>query len=139
MPTASIAELGTHLLEQGIEAEPIRVAAALIGLARAQGWVSGDGVHASSWLGDIAAEVARGWREQSTCPALDVLQQWLTANKVAVDSRKVASALLGLAHEEEWNSHPEHLIDWFARASTEVDRHNAPGSAAPKPKRKKGS
>ena len=120
MPSASLTELGINLTEHGVQADPAAVAMALLDLLRVKGWSTDDSQAASQWLEELAAEVIRSGHEQAYCPVLDALQERLEANVVAADSRKVAAALLGLAFDEDWMHHPEHMVDWFSRVAIEV-------------------
>jgi hypothetical protein len=120
MPTASFAELCVKLADHGIHADPVGVATALLGLARVRGWSKGDGMAASQWLEELASEVIRSARKHTNCPLLDELQERLKANAVEADARKVASALLGLAFDEDWTSHPDHMIEWFSGVAVEI-------------------
>jgi hypothetical protein len=122
MPTATLAELSAKLAEQGVTAEPLCVASALLGLARVKGWTKLDGTAAVLWLEQLASEVLKASGPEP-CPILDELEERLNNNAASANPRKVASALLGIATEEQWNTHAEHMIDWFARTAIEVARH----------------
>jgi hypothetical protein len=120
MPTASLAELSVKLADNGIQADPVAVATALLGLGSVKGWSNDGRVAASEWLEDLASEVIRSARGQTSCPILDALRERLEANAIAADGRKVASALLGLAFDEDWAGHPSHMLEWFSRVAVEL-------------------
>jgi hypothetical protein len=57
---------------------------------------------------------------RTSTPSLDELAERLTANGVAADPSKVASAILGLARLREWNSQPGMLVSWLEQLALDV-------------------
>jgi hypothetical protein len=119
MPTASMAELAEKLQEQGVHADPLRVACALLDtVAR----VHHEPSFAVGWLEELAAEVLKS-ASNFPCPILDDLQFRLETNGVRANVCRVASALLGIANDEQWTRYPNNMADWLGRVAVEAGKH----------------
>ncbi len=55
-------------------------------------------------------------------PRIDELQERLAANGVAADERKIATAILGLAHINGWTEHSERIVQWLEQLALDVGR-----------------
>jgi hypothetical protein len=118
MPTASMAELAEKLQEQGVNADPVRVACALLDtVAR----VHNDPAIAVGWLEELAAEVLKS-STSLPCPILDDLQARLESNGAPANVCRVAAALLGIAHDEQWTRYPNNMVDWLGRIAVETGK-----------------
>ncbi len=127
-----LTQLETHLKAQGTEIDATRVASALLGVARSRSWSRKNLAVQIEWMEQIAYEVLQvpsfGVTPLRTAtpqppplsPTLDDLQERLRLNGVDTDPRKVGSAVLGLAAEEEWTTYPERMSEWLERLALAV-------------------
>ena len=53
------------------------------------------------------------------------LRERLVANGVVADCERVATALLGLAHVNEWMQQPDRIIDWLEQLALELAKPEA--------------
>lgn len=53
-------------------------------------------------------------------PALAELQERLAANGVVGDPERVATAILGLAHQNEWTERPERISEWLSQLAMDL-------------------
>jgi hypothetical protein len=128
---SALIQLETHLKAQGIDIDPSRVASALLGLARLRSWHEKSAALVE-WLEQIAFEVLQvpsfGATPSRTAtpqpppmsPTLDELQERLRLNGVEADPRKVGSAVLGMAADDEWNTYPERMSIWLEHLAMAV-------------------
>ncbi|MBY0524500.1 MAG: hypothetical protein K2R98_13925 [Gemmataceae bacterium] len=121
--TASLNELAAALMNNGVTDSPVRIATALLGVARQNEWNTSNPQRAVGWLSQLALDTlrnrSRDVRVRDT-PALDDLDERLLANGVKVDGRRVAAAVLGLASERDWNGAPVAMGEWLERLAIEV-------------------
>jgi hypothetical protein len=65
---------------------------------------------------------------ESLHPALDELQERLAANGSTAEPFHVASAILDLSHQKNWNKSPSELIAWLEQLAFDVAKYWKPES-----------
>jgi hypothetical protein len=58
----------------------------------------------------------------SSTPCLDQIEEGLTALGVTANPNKVASAILFIAEQRDWEGHPQQVIEWVEALAVELAR-----------------